>query len=175
SGTFRKNAARQLTCSMSHPPITGPAAAVIELNADQVPIARPRSLSSNVALMMARLPGTRNPAPTPCRARAAIRMRGDVARPHRTDAAVNSRTPKRNTRFRPNWSPSDPPARIRAPRNNAYASMTHCTSVIVAWRSACSAGSATLTTVASTNVMLEPTIVAASVHLAADWLRLEEG
>jgi hypothetical protein len=34
-------------------------AAVIELNPDQVPIARPRSSSPNVALMMARLPGTR--------------------------------------------------------------------------------------------------------------------
>ena len=29
SGTLRKNTARQLTCSISHPPITGPIAAVM--------------------------------------------------------------------------------------------------------------------------------------------------
>ena len=57
SGTFRKNTARQLTCSTSQPPLTGPIAVVIALNPDQVPIARPRSASSNVALMIARLPG----------------------------------------------------------------------------------------------------------------------
>src|SRR5215218_8407845 len=36
--------------------------------------------------------------------------------------------------------------------------------MIVAWRSACSAGSATLTTVPSMNVRLDPRIVATSVH-----------
>ena len=36
---------------------------VIALNPDHVPIARPRPASSNVALMIARLPGTRNAAP----------------------------------------------------------------------------------------------------------------
>jgi hypothetical protein len=39
--------------------------------------------------------------------------------------------------------------------------------VIVAWRSAWSAGSATLTTVASMNVRLDPMIVATSVHCRA--------
>ncbi len=42
--------------------------------------------------------------------------------------------------------------------------MTHCTSVIVAWRSAWSAGSATLTTVASMKVRLDPRMVATRVH-----------
>src|ERR1700684_3032987 len=42
--------------------------------------------------------------------------------------------------------------------------MTHCTSVIVAWRSAWSAGSATLTTVASMNVKLDPRMVATRVQ-----------
>ena len=65
SGTFRKNTARQLTCSINQPPVTGPIAAVIALNPDQVPIARPRSASSKVALMIARLPGTRKAAPSP--------------------------------------------------------------------------------------------------------------
>ena len=43
SGTFRKNTARQLTCSTSQPPLTGPIAVVIALKPDHVPIARPRS------------------------------------------------------------------------------------------------------------------------------------
>ena len=102
SGTLMKNAARQLTCWISHPPITGPSAVVMDVNPDQVPIARPRSASLKVALMMARLPGTRNAAPIPCSARAMMSMRGDVAKPQRIDAAVNATTPKRNTRLRPN-------------------------------------------------------------------------
>ena len=81
SGTFRKNTARQLTCSISQPPLTGPIAVVIALNPDQVPIARPRSASSNVALMIARLPGTRNAAPIPCSARPTMSIAGEVARP----------------------------------------------------------------------------------------------
>src|SRR5947207_12249073 len=49
--------------------------------------------------------------------------------------------------------------------------MTHCTSVIVAWRSACSAGNATLTTVASMKDMLDPMMVAASVQRRDDGIR----
>ncbi len=117
SGTLRKNAARQLTCWISQPPITGPSAVVIALNPDHVPIARPRSASLKVALMIARLPGTRKPAPIPCRARAIMSTRGEGAKPQKTDAAVKNTTPKRNTRFRPNWSPIAPPTSISALRN----------------------------------------------------------
>jgi hypothetical protein len=102
SGAFRKNTARQLACSTSQPPLTGPIAVVIALNADHVPIARPRPASSNVALMIARLPGTRNAAPTPCSARPAIRTREEAAMPQRIDEAVKKMTPNRNTRLRPN-------------------------------------------------------------------------
>ena len=86
SGTFRKNTARQLMCSINQPPVTGPIAAVIAVKPDQVPIARPRSASAKVALMMARLPGTRKAAPSPCSARPAMRIRGEVASPHTIDA-----------------------------------------------------------------------------------------
>ena len=64
-GTFRKNAARQVTCSISQPPATGPMPDVMALKPDHVPMARPRSAPSNVALMIARLPGTSRAAPTP--------------------------------------------------------------------------------------------------------------
>src|SRR5262249_48548765 len=49
-GKLIKNAQRQEACSTSQPPKTGPIAVVIAVNADQVPIARPRSFSSNEAL-----------------------------------------------------------------------------------------------------------------------------
>ena len=61
-----KKIARHETWSMKKPPSRGPITIVIEVNADQVPIALPRSSSENVALMMARLPGTMSAAPMPC-------------------------------------------------------------------------------------------------------------
>src|SRR5271154_1140136 len=50
TGTLMKNAQRQEACSISHPPRTGPKAVVIAVKPDHVPIARPRSFSSNDAL-----------------------------------------------------------------------------------------------------------------------------
>ena len=47
--------------------------------------------------------------------------------------------------------------------------MTHCTSMIVAFRFACSAGNATFTTVPSMNAMLEARIVATSTQRALDF------
>ena len=64
-GRLIKNTARHETCSINHPPITGPMPAVIALNPDHVPMARPRSFSEKELLMMARLPGTRSAAPSP--------------------------------------------------------------------------------------------------------------
>ena len=150
SGTFRKNTARQLTCSISQPPVTGPIAAVIALKPDHVPIARPRSRivecraddrqaarhQKGGAESLQRAADDQHPC-------------GGGAGAQKIDAAVKKTTPPRNTRLRPNWSPIDPPTRISAPRNSAYASITHWTSVIVASRSAWSAGNATLTTVPS--------------------------
>ena len=43
SGRLMKKIQRHDVCSMSHPPSTGPSAAVIAVNPDHVPIARPRS------------------------------------------------------------------------------------------------------------------------------------
>ena len=60
-----KNAQRHEACSTSQPPITGPAAVVIAVDPDHVPIACPRLFSSNDALMMARLPGISSAAPRP--------------------------------------------------------------------------------------------------------------
>ena len=102
SGTLKKKAERQLRFSISQPPSTGPTAVVIALKPDHVPIARPRSAPSKVALMIARLPGTSNAAPIPCSARATISISGDDAKPQQIDAAVKEATPIRKIRLRPN-------------------------------------------------------------------------
>ena len=43
NGKLMKKTARQEKCSINHPPSTGPIAAVMAVNPDQVPMARPRS------------------------------------------------------------------------------------------------------------------------------------
>ena len=93
TGRFRKNAQRHERCSISQPPRTGPKAVVIALAADHVPMARPRSCSGNDALKMARLPGTRSAAPTPCTARAITSCRTSRASPQALDAAAKSTIP----------------------------------------------------------------------------------
>src|SRR5438046_4383228 len=88
-GTLMKNTARHEICSINQPPITGPTAVVIALKPDHVPIARPRSFCGNELLMIARLPGTRSAAPSPCAARAEISWAVVGARPHHADANAN--------------------------------------------------------------------------------------
>ena len=89
-GTLRKNTARQLTCSTSQPPRTGPIAVVMAPKPDHVPIARPRSLfecradDRQAARHEERGADSLDRAPT-------ISISGDRARPHRIDAAVKQR------------------------------------------------------------------------------------
>ena len=106
----QKNAHRQDACSMSQPPMTGPAAVVIAVKPDQVPIALPRSLSSKEALIMDKLPGMRNAASNPCTALVHISSWMSDASPQAIEATVKTTTPVRNIRLRPNKSPSEPPA-----------------------------------------------------------------
>src|SRR5262245_54447090 len=141
--------------------------AVIALKPDQVPIALPRSPSANDALMIARLPGTRSAPPSPCTARAAMSSLMLDARPHHTEAAVNSATPIANTRLRPKRSPAAPPTSSSADKKSAKDSITHCASNTDALNSRCSAGIAMLTTVPSMKAMLEARMVAARIHGAA--------
>src|SRR5260370_20343965 len=65
SGILMKNAQRQEACSISQPPRIGPAAVVIAVKPDQVPIAWPRVFSSKHAPIIDKLPGTRKAAPIP--------------------------------------------------------------------------------------------------------------
>src|SRR5579862_9969157 len=163
-GTLMKNIQCQEACSISHPPRTGPRAVVIVVSPAHVPIALPRVSSSKDELMIARLPGTRNAAATPWNERHSRRALMLSEKPQPAEATANATTPNKNIARRPTASPSAPPTRIRAERNNPYDSMTHCTSTTVAWRLDCRAGKATLTTVLSMNAMLEPRIVADRIH-----------
>ena len=96
-----KKTARQETVCTSQPPRTGPNAEVMVVKPDHVPIACPRWSSSNEALMMARLPGTRSAPPTPCTARATTSCVTLGASPHHTEASVKSATPAAKMRRRP--------------------------------------------------------------------------
>ena len=85
---------------------------------DHVPMARPRSLLPKEALMMDRLPGTRNAAPNPWTERAITSSRMLEASPQPAEAMANKVTPSRNIRLRPNRSPMAPPAKINALRKS---------------------------------------------------------
>src|SRR5262245_36367488 len=125
SGRLMKKTQCHDTCSISHPPRTGPRAVVIAVNPDQVPIACPRDCSSKDALMIARLPGTRNAAATPCTQRQATKLAMLDEKPQPAEAMANTPTPTRNIARLPKESPSAPPTRIRAERNKPYDSTTH--------------------------------------------------
>ena len=84
-GTLMKNTQRQDPCSANHPPRTGPMAAVMEVKPDHVPMARPRSCCEKLALISARLPGTRSAPPIPWSPRATINWRIPGARPHQAE------------------------------------------------------------------------------------------
>src|SRR6202023_4394653 len=115
-GTLMKKTQCQEACSISHPPRTGPKAAVMAVNPDQVPIAWPRDFLSKDALIIARLLGTRNAAPIPWTQRATINCAMFEERPHPTEAAANTPVPSKKIERRPTESPIAPPIRSRAER-----------------------------------------------------------
>src|SRR6266700_5622727 len=90
SGTLRKKTQRQEAYSTNTPPSTGPTTEVIEVNPDQVPIARPRWSSLNEALIIAKLPGTSNAPPMPWRTRARISTSTLGDKPHAIEATMKT-------------------------------------------------------------------------------------
>src|SRR5262249_18870636 len=116
---FRKNAARHVACSISHPPITGPIAAVIEVNADHVPIARPPFFSSNDAPIIDRLPGTTSAPPTPFKGPATIRCATVAESPHAIEDTAKTVTPAAKIARLPYRSPREPPTSSKAASKSA--------------------------------------------------------
>ncbi len=96
-----KNTHRQDAASTSQPPANGPIADDMPVNPAQRPTASPRSSCRMAELISARLPGTSNAPPTPCSRRATINAVPPGARPHPSDARVNSTNPRTYTRRRP--------------------------------------------------------------------------
>ena len=85
----------------------------------QTPMARPRAAFGKEAATMARLCGASSAAPTPCSARAAIRVARSGAAAQASEASANTAIPIEKTRRRPIRSPSPPPIRISAPSISA--------------------------------------------------------
>jgi len=127
-GKLIKKTYRHEACCASHPPSSGPSAAVIAAKPDQVPMARPRSASGKLALIKAKLPGVASAPPTPWMQRAISSSPIEPAAAQPADAQANSAIPMTKIRRRPKMSPSDPPMRINADRKSEYPSTTHCNS-----------------------------------------------
>ena len=166
SGTLMRNTKRHDHTSMNQPPRNGPIALATPPSPDHTPIARGRSSGWNDAPRIARLPGTSNAPPAPCTARAMTRNKTLGAAAHATLASVKSERPNRNTRLRPNRSPSAPPSSKKAVSVTRYASSVHWSPATSVCRSLPIDGSATFTTVPSRNAMPEPSTVAAITQRA---------
>src|SRR6185369_16387920 len=119
NGRLMKKMDRQEVWSINHPPSSGPAAAVIDVNPDHVPMAWPRRFESNEALRMARLPGTSSAAAAPCAARNNVNCRTSPANPHAAEKHAKRRDPRANIFLLPKWSPRDPPISRRAAKESA--------------------------------------------------------
>ena len=113
TGRLRKKIARQETYSASAPPTTGPMASASAETPAQVPIALPRSSGGKVTVMIERVAGIMNAAPTPWIARPATSAPWLGARPMAALERANTTTPKRNIRRRPKMSPRRPPVTSR--------------------------------------------------------------
>ena len=168
TGPLIRKIQRHEATPMSQPPMKGPAAPAIPPSPDQAPMARARSPGRNDACRIARLPGVNSAPPTPCNAREAISIPTFSASPQSIEASANHSTPATNRRRLPKRSPRDPPSRMRQASVSVYALTVQVSPERPASRSLPIVGSAMLTTVASTNVRLEPRTVAASTQRPAD-------
>ena len=91
-----------------------PPAAAEKLNA---PIARARSPGSgNSVTIMPRMTAEASAPPTPWTKRAATSAPGPVARPHSSEAPVNTASPATSTLRRPRRSPRRPASSSRPPK-----------------------------------------------------------
>ena len=118
SGRLTKKAARQETAWTRKPPRSGPSVTRAEVEAAQIPIARPRSSPSKLAVMIERAPGTRSAPAAPWRSRARISTSMFGAAPQIAEVIPKPSRPRRKTRRRPTRSESAP-ARIRSAASTA--------------------------------------------------------
>src|SRR4051794_33395191 len=164
TGTFTKKIHSQPSPSVSAPPTRGPTATAAPTVEPQAAIAVPNSRPRNSCAMSASEVANMAAPPTPWRPRARLSRVELVARPHRSEATVKTRTPSWNMRLRPSRSASDPTVSMRADSISVYASTTHWRLVRLALKSRWMLGSATFTIVMSTSSMNVATQTARRVH-----------
>lgn len=92
----------------------GPAAIETPVAAPQIPTAVLSLSAGNVLRMIASVLGISRAPNTPCTVRSAMTPATLPIRPMPTDASAKPTTPMKNTRRRPNRSPSLPPKISRA-------------------------------------------------------------
>ena len=139
---------------VSAPPTISPTALPPIAIAAHTPRAFARSApSANVVVTIASAAGEMNAAPSPCSAREPISIPELDESPSRSDAAVNTTSPKRKSRLRPSRSPARPPSRRKPPKTSVYALTIHWRFASERPRSFWIDGSATFTTVASRMTM----------------------
>ena len=107
----------QRSASTSHPPSTGPATAARPLTPPMRPYMGARSRGLKSACTEASSCGTMSAANSPCAMRVATSRSPDQAAAAAADESVKPAMPMRNTRRRPNRSPSRPP--VTRPTANA--------------------------------------------------------
>ena len=113
-GTFTKKIHRQDRPEVSTPPSSGPIATARPVTAPQTPNAVPRSLPRKASASSASDTANMIAPPTPCKARDSCSISVLTAKPHSTDAQVNTARPIRYSRRRPYMS-----ARLPAVSRNA--------------------------------------------------------
>ena len=116
TGTFTQNTADHEYCSTRNPPSSGPTARPSPEMPAQMPIAVGSCLRGNAATRIESDSGFRSAPPKPWTIRAPISWLSVWASAQAADASVNTTSPTRKIRLRPNRSPSLPPSRISAPK-----------------------------------------------------------
>ncbi len=113
-GTLTKKIHRHDRPEVSTPPSSGPMATARPVTAPQAPNAAPRSLPRKASASSASDTANMIAPPTPCKARESWSISVLTAKPHSTDAPVNTTRPISHSRRRPYMS-----ARLPAVSKNA--------------------------------------------------------
>lgn len=169
-GTLMPNAHRHENAVVSHPPRSGPTAAMPPIVEPQTAKAMPRSRPRKVAFSSDRVLGSIIAPPTPCTRRAPINRSAVGAKAAPTDAAAKSTTPISSSRRRPNRSARLPNSSSSEAKTRVYASCTHCTWVDERSSSSTIAGTATLTMVESTMMSATARLMKTSPNQRTDVL-----
>ena len=118
-GTLRKKIQRQLSASVSTPPISGPIALPRPAAPRMIPPARPAFSAGSSAKVMPRIAGHISAPPIPIRTRLAISQDSVCAAPPSADIEAKIAVPRKKARRRPNMSASRPPVTIITPKVSA--------------------------------------------------------